>query len=96
MAPAIFLLSARYKIIVSGVQLDNVLKLISSTSNIRVYTYFVHASIFFDSKIVEAYFFHITLYLFLFIQELFEYHIMSNISICTYFVCTSIYFDGKI
>ena len=54
-----FLLSALYKIIVFGIQLDNALKLISSTSNIRVYTYFLHTSIFFDSKIVEASVFHI-------------------------------------
>ena len=75
-------LSALYKSVAPWIQRGNLLKLIYSTSNIRVCTYFVHASIFFDNKSVEISVSHMILYLFLFIEYLYAYNTMcSSISL---------------
>ena len=68
MAHAHFSLSAHSESIASRSQFENVLRLISSIYNIRGRAYFVHASIYSDSKTGEAFVFHMILYPFLFIQ----------------------------
>ena len=76
---ATFMVSARYESIASEIQLENTLKLNSSTYNIRDSKYFVRVLIDFNIIIGETPVFHMIFYSFLFIEYLFGYNITSSI-----------------